>query len=490
MAVRGTQVFSTSSMSGRTMSISLDGPANALSVCRDGSQGSMASRKRVLVLGSGYIAGPVLDYLSRDGGTVVTIASAPAWQVTEKAKRYQNISAVVIDVSKEQKELSSLVKAHDLVISLLPYGMHPMVARHCISHSVDLVTPSYTSPAMMELDESARNAGITVLNEMGLDPGIDHMLAMRIFDKARELGGQVESYVSFCGGLPAPECCDNPLRYKFSWSPRGVLTNTMGAARFLRGGQVVEIPAGGALLDAVEPIDFMPGFSLEGLPNRDSLSYVKDYGVHGTTTFFRGTLRYKGFCKVAKALVQMGLMNPEPHPALQLGGATLTWRELVCSVLGVDASVGKEELQKAVLHRLKGNEDSLPALLQLGLLGEEPVGEASSLVDALAGHLERNLSFGPDERDLVILRNEVIVRLPTGVREKTVVNLVSYGDRDGYSAMAKTVGYPCAIAAKMVLSGEICEKGMVMPLHSHIYRPLLEKICVEGITYTEKTTIQ
>ncbi|XP_032809902.1 alpha-aminoadipic semialdehyde synthase, mitochondrial-like isoform X1 [Petromyzon marinus] len=374
--------------------------------------------------------------------------------------------------------------------SLLPYGMHPMVARHCISHSVDLVTPSYTSPAMMELDESARNAGITVLNEMGLDPGIDHMLAMRSFDKARELGGQVESYVLFCGGLPAPECCDNPLRYKFSWSPRGVLTNTMGAARFLRGGQVVEIPAGGALLDAVEPIDFMPGLSLEGLPNRDSLSYIKDYGVHGTTTFFRGTLRYKGFCKVAKALVQMGLMNSEPHPALQLGGATLTWRELVCSVLGVDASVGKEELQKAVLHRLKGNEDSLPALQQLGLLGEEPVGEAPSLVDALAGHLERNLSFGPDERDLVILRNEVVVRLPTGVREKTVVNLVSYGDRGGYSAMAKTVGYPCAIAAKMVLSGEICEKGMVMPLHSHIYQPLLEKIRVEGITYTEKTTVQ
>lgn len=449
---------------------------------------SVAASKRVLVLGSGYVSGPVIDYLTRDPDIAVTIASSPAWQVREISERYQNTTPVTIDVGKEQEKLSSLIKDHHLIISLLPYTMHPMVATHCIEHSVNMVTASYMSPAMRDLESSAQNAGITVVNEVGLDPGIDHMLAMKCFDQAREMDGQVESYVSFCGGLSAPEFSDNPLRYKFSWSPRGVLLTSINSARFQRHGQVVEIPAGGSVLDAVEPIDFMPGFSLEGVPNRDSLSYVKDYGVHDTTTFFRGTLRYKGYCRVAKAFVQLGLISTEPHAALQPGAPALTWRQLMCSVLGVDE--GGAALEEAVLARLSGNEQSLRALQQLGLLGAQLVREAPSLVDALAAHLEERLSFGPDERDLVILRNEVVVRLPTGVREKTVVNLVSYGDRCGYSAMAKTVGYPCAIAAKMVLSGEIWEKGMVIPLKPHIYQPLLERIRAEGIIYSDSTTVQ
>uniref|UniRef100_S4RUI0 Saccharopine dehydrogenase-like C-terminal domain-containing protein n=1 Tax=Petromyzon marinus TaxID=7757 RepID=S4RUI0_PETMA len=326
---------------------------------------------------------------------------------------------------------------------------------------------------------SAQNAGITVVNEVGLDPGIDHMLAMKCFDQAREMDGQVESYVSFCGGLSAPEFSDNPLRYKFSWSPRGVLLTSINPARFQRHGQVVEIPAGGSVLDAVEPIDFMPGFSLEGVPNRDSLSYVKDYGVHGTTTFFRGTLRYKGVKTTPFNYIRMALIQNDSLEDVSSSCHSCCWRQLMCSMLGVDE--GGAALEEAVLARLSGNEQSLRALQQLGLLGAQLVREAPSLVDALAAHLEERLSFGPDERDLVILRNEVVVRLPTGVREKTVVNLVSYGDRGGYSAMAKTVGYPCAIAAKMVLNGEIWEKGMVIPLKPHIYQPLLERIRAEGI---------
>uniref|UniRef100_S4RUH7 Saccharopine dehydrogenase-like C-terminal domain-containing protein n=1 Tax=Petromyzon marinus TaxID=7757 RepID=S4RUH7_PETMA len=330
---------------------------------------------------------------------------------------------------------------------------------------------------------SAQNAGITVVNEVGLDPGIDHMLAMKCFDQAREMDGQVESYVSFCGGLSAPEFSDNPLRYKFSWSPRGVLLTSINPARFQRHGQVVEIPAGGSVLDAVEPIDFMPGFSLEGVPNRDSLSYVKDYGVHGTTTFFRGTLRYKKRADALLNYIRMALIpfsiDSIPFRLKASETQSTLKRQLMCSMLGVDE--GGAALEEAVLARLSGNEQSLRALQQLGLLGAQLVREAPSLVDALAAHLEERLSFGPDERDLVILRNEVVVRLPTGVREKTVVNLVSYGDRGGYSAMAKTVGYPCAIAAKMVLNGEIWEKGMVIPLKPHIYQPLLERIRAEGI---------
>uniref|UniRef100_A0A3Q1I166 Uncharacterized protein n=1 Tax=Anabas testudineus TaxID=64144 RepID=A0A3Q1I166_ANATE len=252
--------------------------------------------KRVLLLGSGYVSEPVVEYLTRNEKIQITVGESSVLlkQAEELAAKYSNTIPVTLDVSSQEGRLDSLLQDHDLVISMLPYSFHPLIAKHCIKRKVNMVTASYLSPAMKELQSSVEEAGITIVNEMGLDPGIDHMLAMECIDQAKADGCTVESYSSFCGGLPAPECSDNPLRYKFSWSPNGVLLNTISPATFLKDNQVWRPQGtGGSLMDSTTPMDFFPGFNLEGFPNRDSTNYTELYGIQTAHTLIRGTLRFK-----------------------------------------------------------------------------------------------------------------------------------------------------------------------------------------------------
>ncbi|XP_034033206.1 alpha-aminoadipic semialdehyde synthase, mitochondrial isoform X2 [Thalassophryne amazonica] len=289
--------------------------------------------KRVLLLGSGYVSEPIVEYLTRDEKIQVTVVSALMKQAEDLAAKHPNTIPIMLDVSSQERHLDSLVKDHDVVISMLPYAFHPIIAKHCISRKVNMVTASYLSAALKDLHSSAEAAGITILNEMGLDPGIDHMIAMECIDQAKADGCTVESYISFCGGLPAPESSDNPLRYKFSWSPYGVLLNTISPAIFLKDNQVVKVPAGGSLMDATTAMDFFPGFNLEGFPNRDSTKYVELYGIETAHTVIRGTLRFKGFSKAMSSLVKLGLIDSEPCVALQHNAAPVSWvSSLKCSV--------------------------------------------------------------------------------------------------------------------------------------------------------------
>uniref|UniRef100_A0A8C1JHI3 Aminoadipate-semialdehyde synthase n=1 Tax=Cyprinus carpio TaxID=7962 RepID=A0A8C1JHI3_CYPCA len=386
--------------------------------------------KRVLLLGAGYVSGPVIEYLTRDAGTQVTVASNLLNQAEDMAAKYPNTIAMMLDITRQESHLESLIKDHDIVISMLPYAFHPQVAKHCIKMKVNMVTASYLSPAMKELQKSAEDAGITIVNEMGLDPGIDHMLAMECIDQAKADGCTVETYSSFCGGLPAPECSDNPLRYKFSWSPYGVLLNTISPAIYLKDNQVVSVPPGGALLDVTKPMDFMPGFNLEGFPNRDSTKYAQPYGIESAHTLIRGTLRFRVFMLIGR------FFN---------------------------------------------------IFIRLGMLSEEPVPHADTILAAVAKHLEAKLSFG--ERDMIVMRNDVGIRHPTGELETKHISLVVYGDPDGYSAMAKTVGYPAAIAARMVLNDELTTKGLMVPMTKNIYSPLLKRLQEEGLQCITKSTI-
>ncbi|XP_022657573.1 alpha-aminoadipic semialdehyde synthase, mitochondrial-like isoform X3 [Varroa destructor] len=286
---------------------------------------SQGPEKKVLCLGAGYVSAPLVEYLCRDNNIQMTVASAIQKEAEDLAGLYPNAEATVIDVTESVNGLSNLIKENDLVISLLPYSLHSKVAEFCIDHQTNMVTASYLLPELRELHEAATKANITVMNEVGLDPGIDHMLAMECFDQVRLNGGKITSFVSFCGGLPAPEHCDNPLRYKFSWSPRSALIGTMGWARYLKEGKVIEIEKGGALLDNVEAIDFLPGFALEGYPNRDSTIYRDMYAIQSARTVIRGTLRYKGFCNATKGLHMMGLFSDEPHPTLHPRGPEISW---------------------------------------------------------------------------------------------------------------------------------------------------------------------
>ncbi|XP_033972953.1 alpha-aminoadipic semialdehyde synthase, mitochondrial [Trematomus bernacchii] len=446
--------------------------------------------RRVLLLGSGYVSGPVVEYLTRDKTTQVTVASMMLRQAEELAEKYPNTIPVMLDAGSQEGHLDSLVKDHDLVISLLPYSLHPLIAKHCIRRKVNMVTASYLSPAMKELQSSAEEAGITIVNEMGLDPGIDHMLAMECIDKAKADGCTVESYSSFCGGLPAPECSDNPLRYKFSWSPYGVLLNTISPAIFLQDNQVVEIPAGGYLMESSTSKDFFPGFNLEGFPNRDSTIYAESYGIQSAHTLIRGTLRFKGFTKAMTGFVKLGLINSEPCPVLLPTSPPVSWKELLCKQMGLSSSVSDEAFEEAVYERIGKDDFAMETLRWFGMLSEESVLHADSVLAALAKHLEGKLSFAEGERDMIIMRNDVGLRHPTGELETKHISLVVYGTPNGFSAMAKTVGYPAAIAARMVLDGEITTKGLVVPMSKEIYEPALARLKEEGLHFMSKSDLQ
>uniref|UniRef100_A0A665TUJ7 Alpha-aminoadipic semialdehyde synthase, mitochondrial n=2 Tax=Echeneis naucrates TaxID=173247 RepID=A0A665TUJ7_ECHNA len=446
--------------------------------------------RRVLLLGSGYVSGPVVEYLTRDEKTQVTVASVLLRQAEELAAKYPNTIPVMLDASSQEGHLDSLIKDHDLVISILPYSFHPLIAKHCINRKVNMVTASYLSVAMKELQSSAEEAGITIVNEMGLDPGIDHMLAMECIDQAKADGCTVESYSSFCGGLPAPECSDNPLRYKFSWSPYGVLLNTISPAIFLRDDQVVSIPAGGTLMDCASSMDFFPGFNLEGFPNRDSTKYAESYGIQSAHTLIRGTLRFKGFTKAMSGFVKLGLINSDPCPILQPTSSPVSWRELLCKQMGLSSSVSHDAFEEAVYEQIGKDDFRMDTLKWFGMLSDESVPQAESILAALAKHLEAKLSFNGSERDMVVMRNDVGLRHPTGELETKHISLVVYGDPNGFSAMAKTVGYPAAIAARMVLDGEISTKGLVTPMTKELYGPALARLKEEGLHFISKSTLK
>ncbi|KAM9351728.1 alpha-aminoadipic semialdehyde synthase, mitochondrial [Symphorus nematophorus] len=446
--------------------------------------------KRVLLLGSGYVSGPVVEYLTRDERTQVTVASVLLKQAEELAAKYPNTIPVTLDVGSQEGHLDSLVKDHDLVISMLPYSFHPLIAKHCIKRKVNMVTASYLSPAMKELQSSVEEAGITIVNEMGLDPGIDHMLAMECIDQAKADGCTVESYSSFCGGLPAPECSDNPLRYKFSWSPYGVLLNTTSPAIFLKDNQLMSIPAGGTLMDSATPMDFLPGFSLEGFPNRDSTKYSEPYGIENAHSLIRGTLRFKGFCKAMSGFVKLGLISSEACPILHHSSPPVSWKELLCKQMGLSSSISHDAFEEAVYERIGKDNAGMDNLRWFGMLSDELVPHAENVLGALTKHLEAKLSFEKDERDMIILRNDVGLRHPTGELETKHITLVVYGDHNGFSAMAKTVGYPAAIAARMVLDGEITTKGLVAPMAKEIYGPALARLKEEGLHFMHKSSLQ
>ncbi|OQR79277.1 alpha-aminoadipic semialdehyde synthase [Tropilaelaps mercedesae] len=449
---------------------------------------SQRPQKKVLCLGAGYVSAPLIEYLCRDGDIQVTVASAIQKEAEELAAKYDNVESAVLDVTESVNGLSNLVRESDLVISLLPYSLHAKVAEHCIDHRTNMVTASYLLPELKELHAAAEKANITVLNEVGLDPGIDHMLAMECFNQVRLNGGKITSFVSFCGGLPAPEHCDNPLRYKFSWSPRSALIGTMGWARYLENGKEIEIAKGGDLLDNVRPIEFLSGFSLEGYPNRDSTVYRDMYDIESAHTVLRGTLRYKGFCNATKGLHMMGLFSDDPHPALHPRGPEITWKQFMCQLMGQQTNLLTSNVRNLIFDHVGRDAARADALERLGLISDSPIDKKTTPMNTLTHYLSRKLSFRAGERDLVILRHDIGIEWLDGQREMRHVNLVAYGDPNGYSAMAKTVGYPCAIAAKMILEGEIQQKGMVLPLASEIYGPILRRLNAEGVTYEEVTT--
>lgn len=390
------------------------------------------------------------------------------------AKLGKSTTPVAIDISNHQ-QLNSVVSQSDLVISLVPATMHIPIAKACLTEGKHLVTASYISPAMQELHQAARDKGLIFMNEIGLDPGLDHLSALKIIDAAKAAGQRIVSFSSWCGGLPAPECANNPLGYKFSWSPRGVLLAALNDARYLRDGSEVAI-AGSDLMTSTIREPCVSRLNLEGVPNRDSLKYIPLYGLEGIQDMLRGTLRYAGFCHLMSEFIRLGLLSLEPL-ANELQRAR-NWKQVTHALLS--------NSQKPKLSA-----KAMEAMEWLGLFSE---GEAfiakDSLLDSFCHLLLQKLQYGPGERDMVVMQHQFFLEEANGNQIKIISDLMEFGDVGGFSAMARTVGYPAAMAAELILEGGLGREmaGVLAPTHKRIYEPLLQKLKDEArIRFTETT---
>ncbi|KAK3818823.1 MAG: Saccharopine dehydrogenase-domain-containing protein [Benniella sp.] len=458
-----------------------------------------AKAKKVLLCGSGFVAGPLVDYLLRDPNVHVTIASNSQIEATSLAMGKANTTVVPLDV-KDNAKMASLVKDSDIVVSFVPAPFHPTIAEHCIQEKKNMVTASYISPAMKALDERAQRAGITIMNEIGLDPGIDHLSAMKMIDEVKAEGGKVTSFVSWCGGLPAPEASDVPLSYKFSWSPRGVLTAGLNDAKFRMHNGFHEIPGKDLMKKHFSDVPIYPGFSLEGVANRDSLSYAQTYGlgpVEKLDTMFRGTLRYKGYADLMYSFNRLGLLNAENSQQ-----NFNTWTEFMDSLLFRSGSAHDNESRRAAIADrldLPKNHASVgkvvDALQWLSLMPADNSRSSSiaftaknspTVLDSFCSLLMQKLKYNPLERDMVILHHEFGIQLRDGSEQTRTSTLVSYGTFETYTAMAKTVGLPAAMATEMLLKGEIPEKGVLAPTMPHVYNTILQKLDKEGVSVLEQ----
>jgi saccharopine dehydrogenase-like NADP-dependent oxidoreductase len=442
--------------------------------------------QNVLVLGAGLVAAPLVRYLLDRARFGVTVASRTLGKAQALVGGRPPGRAVAFDITKDEVALEELIARADLAVSLLPYVYHVRVAEQCVRHRKPLVTTSYVSKRMRALDEAAQEAGVILLNEIGLDPGIDHMSAMRIIHRVHDAGGQVKSFRSYCGGLPAPDANDNPLGYKFSWSPRGVVLAGRNKARYEENGHVVEIP--NARLFANHFVTWVEGLGdFEAYPNRNSLPYIERYGIPETETMYRGTLRNLGWCDVMQKLNELGYFSLEERADL----AGKTFRQVMAELVHRSGKDEEDKLEKdvAAFLNLSPNSGVMAALEWLGLLDDTPISDRRTLLDVLADRMLVKMPYREGERDMVILVHEFVVAYP-GRQEFITSTLVDFGIPGGDTSMARTVGLPAAIGARLILERKIALAGVHIPVLPEIYKPVLGELEQLGIACVEKTDVR
>ncbi|MHA2232349.1 MAG: saccharopine dehydrogenase C-terminal domain-containing protein, partial [Candidatus Hodarchaeales archaeon] len=365
--------------------------------------------KKVLILGAGLVTRPITQYLLDQPDIEVLVASRTVSKAENLVGDHPQGKALAFDITKDSEKLPDLIAQVDVAISLLPYTYHVNVAEECIRQKKHLVTTSYVSDAMRALDEKAKTAGVILLNEIGVDPGIDHMSAMKIIDEVHAKGGEIETFESYCGGLPAPDnAWTNPFGYKLSWSPRGVLMAGRNAARFLKDGKQVDIP-GEELFAHHEAMSIEDLGDFETYPNRDSTPYIDLYGIPETKTMFRGTIRNLGWCNTLKGIADLGLLRDDPEDRQSF--KNMTYSAFFRKLLNLKSDA---DLKQGIADKLGTEKDSeiIKRLEWLSLLSEAPIEmEEGTPLDILDACFMK-LQYDNSEQDMLILVHKFVVTYP------------------------------------------------------------------------------
>jgi len=428
----------------------------------------------ILLFGAGKSATSLIEYLGKccdENKWQFIVCDTNLAAAQSKIKGFDTASAVSVNVADEMARQQLISKA-SLVISMLPPTLHILVAKDCVHFEKSLLTASYIDDKIKSLQKEIEEKGLLFLGEMGLDPGIDHMSAMKIIDEIKSKGGIITSFKSHCGGLVAPESDDNPWHYKITWNPRNVITAGSAGAIYRENENTIQVNYGDIFKDESQVVD-IPGLSaLAWYANRDSLSYIDTYQLHGIETFLRTTLRYPSFSKGWNQLVQMDFTNITDANDLSHCLTFADWWAL--KTAGHDTSSFSSDFLQQVDFLGMRNNESLPA-------------QGMNSGDLLQYLMEEKLKMDAQDKDMIVMLHEIEYTI--GNENKlTRSSLIVKGDDELHTAMAKTVGLPLGIAAKLILQNKINLKGLHIPVIAEIYEPVLEELSENGIMFHEETT--
>ena len=438
------------------------------------------SVKNVLICGAGMSATDLISYMLKHAEEYnwnVTVGDIDVETVKMKIGGHPRGKAVYFDCY-DNSIMEHYIKDSDIVISLLPPGMHAAAAKIALRYNAHVVTASYASEEMIDMHEEAAEKGLTFLNELGADPGIDHMNGMRSIDKIREKGGKLLAFTSYCGSLVAPESNDNPWGYKFTWSPMNVVVAGNAGACYYENGQFRCVPYH-RLFTNPKTIA-IPGFrEFEAYENRDSVVYRKKYKLDGIPTFIRATLRYPGFCEAWNTLVVLGLTANNYQIE---GSENMTYRQWVKSYLP-DNGISPENSLADILHIERGGELH-KKLLWTEILSDRPIKRVNGTpAEILLDLLLDKLKFKHGDTDMLVFYERIEYKLKGELIEH-ISHLVTKGLDFTHTAISRTVGLPAAIAAKLILNGEINTPGVLFPWTKEVYDPVLDELEELGIAYT------
>jgi saccharopine dehydrogenase-like NADP-dependent oxidoreductase len=444
--------------------------------------------KKILILGAGQSAPYLIAYMlekARQYNWFITVGDLNLDLARSRINDHPQGTAIALNAN-DADMLSNQIRQTDMVVNLLAPRFQHQVAWDCVVHGKHMISVSYRDRRLRDLDSDAHRKGIMLLTEMGLDPGMDHMSAVSMIQKVHERKGRIRSFESYGTGLPAPDSPTNPLKYIISWNPRNVVMAGENGAQYIRNGHIKIVPYH-SLFQHSWPIEIDGLGNMEAYPNRDSLVYKDLLGFEDAHTLIRGTIRYPGWSETWQQIVRLGL----PNERLSIPNLpNMSYAEMLDIFLPHNVSGSTLQQRVANYLNISPTGKIMENLSWLGLFSDEIIGgNAENASEAMIQLISRKLSFRENSRDMVLLHHKLEAEYPEEKDQREIMTstMIHYGEPDGFTAMAKSVGLPAAIAAKLILNEEMPITGCHIPTHPAIYTPILKELAEHGFIFKEKT---